>query len=168
MRLTKMRLRIAAVAGAATLAVGLGAVGAPAANASVKAYEICQLSSGTCLNYDGSPYFSILGKLPNPNGGAYYYEYQSLTTAGSPRSPEQICLQTNAADTTLDYGTCIENTRQFFWYDNATLFINYYWYRTSPYRCEAYVTANGDIAMGTFEGSYPNDAWSINPVTIES
>jgi hypothetical protein len=170
MRLARLRLRIAAFAGAATLAFGLTAVSIPAAHASVKAFEICQLSSGKCLNYDGSYFFSILGELPNPIDPAEtpYYEYQSLTTSGLPQSPEEVCLQTNVADTTLTYGTCEEKQRQFFGYDNATLLINYYYYLTSPYRCEAYVTGKGDYAMGTFEGSYPNDAWSINPVTIES
>jgi hypothetical protein len=167
MRLNKMRLRIAAVAAAATLAVGLGAISAPAAYASVSAFTICQLSSGTCLSFDGSPYFSHFGQLQNPTGGASYFGYQSLTLAGSPRTPQE-CVQTNDTDTTVTYGVCASNPRQFFWYDNATLFINYYYYMTSPYRCEAYITGKGAIAMGTFEGSYPNDAWAINPVTIES
>jgi hypothetical protein len=137
-----------------------------AAQASVVWHTICQLSSGTCLEYDGSLYFYIDGALQNPYdpGGAPFYEYESVTPSGVYTG---VCLQINVADTTLTYGGCADNVRQFFWYDNATLFINYYYYDTSPYRYEAYVTDNGDIAMGT-SGSHPNDAWSIGRVTIES
>jgi hypothetical protein len=168
MRMAEMRLRIAAVAGAAILAVSLGAASAPAAHASsVVWYTITQQSSGTTLEYDGSPYFFVYGELQNPLDptGTPYKEYESVTPDGD---YTQVCLQANVADTTLSYGGCLGNVRQFFLYDNATLFINYYYYGTSPYRCEAYVTGSGDIAMGAFEGSEPNDAWSINPVTIES
>jgi hypothetical protein len=150
MRLTRLGLRIAAFAGAATLAVGLTAASIPAAQAATL-HTICNTNTGFCV--EGGDHFQVIATDGN------YYQYQDTSN--------NDCLQVNVADTTLTEGGCdADSPRQFFWYDNATLFVNL------AYNTEAYVNVvymHGfpvdEIDMGAFEGDNPNPGWSIKDVS---
>jgi hypothetical protein len=150
MRLTRLGLRIAAFAGAATLAAGLTAVSVPAAQAATL-HTICNTNTGFCL--EGGDHFEVRTTDGN------YYQYEDTNN-------NDECLQVNVADTTLTEGGCTDSTRQFFWYDKATLFVNL------AYNTEAYVNvvymhgfSVDEVDMGAFEGDNPNPGWSINDVS---
>jgi hypothetical protein len=122
MRLNKAGLRIAALAGAAALAVGWGAVSIPAARAATDLY-IESDSENLLITSDGGNAV-VLANLADTfvviasksSGGHTYREYQDTVTG--------LCLQADSADTFAAEGDCIGNARQFWWYDNAKLLVN--------------------------------------------
>jgi hypothetical protein len=148
MRPTRFRLRIAAFAAAAILAAGLSAVSVPAVQAATL-HTICSKTvTGFCL--ESGDKFTVIAT------DGKYYQYQDTSNGD--------CLQVNVADTTLTEGVCDQDShRQFFWYDNATLFVDL------AYNTEAYVVIVhmhgfevAEVYMGAFGGNQANDAWSIN------
>jgi hypothetical protein len=123
MRPTRMRLRIAALAGAAALAASLTALSAPAAQAATLHY-IQSDYSGYAIASDGAVVVlasvgdDFVVKATEKYDGHTYYEYQDKVTGN--------CLQANVTDKVVAEGGCAQNARQFWWYDSAKLLVNRY------------------------------------------